>query len=43
VLEDPAAARGDRPLGLSRGADEDPLRAADAVGWFIQRHLDRTG
>jgi hypothetical protein len=41
VLEDPAADR--RPLGLSRGGDEDPPRAADAVGLFIQRHLDRTG
>jgi hypothetical protein len=41
--------RTQRPLaeiarsGLSRGADEDPPRAADAVGLFIQRHLDRTG
>jgi hypothetical protein len=35
VLEDPAAARGDRGSGNPEAADEDPPRAADAVGLFI--------
>jgi hypothetical protein len=35
VLEDPAAARGDRGSGNPEAADKDPPRAADAVGLFI--------
>jgi hypothetical protein len=35
VLEDPAAARGDRGSGNPEAADEDPPRAADAVGLFV--------
>jgi hypothetical protein len=35
VLEDPAAARGDRGSGNPEAADEDPPCAAGAAGLFI--------